>query len=64
MSTAAAKQRHATLAEEIRRHDHAYYVLAEPTISDQDYDRLYRELLDLEEAHPALAAADSRGYGF
>ena len=59
MSTAAAKQRHATLAEEIRRHDHAYYVLAEPTISDQDYDRLYRELLDLEEAHPALAAADS-----
>jgi len=53
------KKRHAVLAEEIRRHDHAYYVLAEPTISDQDYDRLYRELLDLEEAHPALAAADS-----
>ena len=53
------KKRHAVLAEEIRRHDHAYYVLAEPTISDQDYDRLYRELLDLEEAHPALAGADS-----
>ena len=53
------KKRHAALAEEIRRHDHAYYVLAEPTISDQDYDRLYRELLDLEEADPALAAVDS-----
>ena len=52
-------KRHAALAEEIRRHDHAYYVLAEPTISDQDYDRLYRELLDLEEAHPALAGAGS-----
>ncbi len=59
MSAAAAKQRHATLAEEIRRHDHAYYVLAEPAISDQDYDRLYRELLDLEAAHPGLATADS-----
>lgn len=59
MSAAAAKQRHATLAEEIRRHDHAYYVFAEPAISDQDYDRLYRELLDLEAAHPELATADS-----
>ena len=59
MSAAAAKQRHATLAEEIRRHDHAYYVLAEPAISDQEYDRLYRELLDLEAAHPELATADS-----
>ncbi|SVE02104.1 uncharacterized protein METZ01_LOCUS454958, partial [marine metagenome] len=47
------------LAEEIRRHDHAYYVLAEPTISDSEYDRLYRELLDLEEAHPGLMTADS-----
>lgn len=59
MSAAAAKQRHATLAEEIRRHDHAYYVLAEPAISDPDYDRLYRELLDLEAAHPELTTADS-----
>ena len=53
------KKRHAVLAEEIRRHDHAYYVLAEPTISDADYDRLYRDLLDLEASHPALAGADS-----
>ena len=59
MSSAEANKRHAALAEELRRHDHAYYVLTEPTISDPDYDRLYRELLDLEDAHPELATVDS-----
>ena len=54
-----AKKRHAELAEEIRRHDYAYYVLAQPTISDRDYDRLYHELLDLEKEHPELATSDS-----
>jgi DNA ligase (NAD+) len=53
------KKRHAVLAEEIRRHDHAYYMLAEPSISDAEYDRLYRELLDLEAAHPELLTLDS-----
>ena len=59
MSAGEEKKRHTVLAEEIRRHDHAYYVLAEPSISDPDYDRLYRKLLDLEEAHPELLTADS-----
>lgn len=59
MSAAGPKKRHAVLAEEIRRHDYAYYVLSKPSISDQEYDRLYRELLDLEEAHPNLLTADS-----
>src|SRR5215469_16933637 len=54
-----AKARHAQLAEEIRRHDHAYYVVAQPTISDRDYDRLYHELLDLEKEFPELATSDS-----
>jgi DNA ligase (NAD+) len=54
-----AKARHAQLVEEIRRHDHAYYVLAQPTISDRDYDRLYHELLDLEKQFPALVTPDS-----
>src|SRR3954466_1613875 len=54
-----AKARHAELADEIRRHDHAYYVLAQPTLSDRDYDRLYHELLDLEKQFPQLATADS-----
>jgi DNA ligase (NAD+) len=54
-----ANARHAELVEEIRRHDHAYYVLAQPTISDRDYDRLYQELLDLEKEHPKLVTPDS-----
>ncbi len=59
MTIAEAKARHAELVEEIRRHDHAYYVLAEPTISDFEYDRLYRELLDLEKAFSELITPDS-----
>src|ERR1035437_5895623 len=54
-----AKARHAELVEEIRRQDHAYYVLAQPTISDRDYDRLYHELLDLEKQFPPLVTPDS-----
>ena len=56
---AEAKKRHARVVEEIRRHDHAYYVLAQPVISDQEYDRLYHELLDLEKEFPDLATPDS-----
>jgi len=59
MTSDQAKARHAQLAEELRRHDHAYYVLAQPAISDRDYDRLYHELLDLEKEFPALATPDS-----
>ncbi len=59
MSKAKAQKRHVVLAGEIRRHDHAYYVLADPAISDQDYDRLYRELLDLEAKYPELVTPDS-----
>ena len=47
------------LAEEIRRHDRAYYVEAQSAISDKEYDQLYRQLLDLELAHPELQTADS-----
>lgn len=59
MTEASARARHAALVEEIRRHDHAYYILARPSISDPEYDRLYRELLDLEAAWPTLVTADS-----
>ena len=59
MTPAHAQARHAELAEQIRRHDHAYYVLARPTISDPEYDRLYRELVDLEKAQPELFTPDS-----
>src|SRR2546423_4500702 len=59
MTVAQAKSRHAQLVEEIRRHDHAYYVLAQPSITDQEYDRLYHELLDLEKQFPQLITPDS-----
>ena len=59
MTQVEAKKRHAQLVEEIRRHDRAYYVLAQPKISDRDYDRLYHELLDLEKNFPELATPDS-----
>jgi len=47
------------LREEIRKHDHLYYVEAGPEISDREYDRLMEELKGLEEAHPELATPDS-----
>jgi DNA ligase (NAD+) len=47
------------LRAEIRHHDYLYYVLAAPEISDQEYDRLFRRLQDLEEAHPELVTPDS-----
>ena len=54
-----ASQNHRELAEQIRKLDRAYYEEAQPLVSDEEYDRLYRELLDLEAAHPELANADS-----
>ncbi len=42
------------LHREIRSHDHRYFVLADPVISDYDYDMLVKELQDLESAHPDL----------
>jgi DNA ligase (NAD+) len=51
--------RAATLREQIERANYEYYVLDRPTLSDRDYDRLLRELQDLEQAHPTLRTADS-----
>ena len=59
MTHAQAKARHAQLADDIRQHDHAYYVEARPVISDFEYDKLNRELLDLEREFPDLLTADS-----
>ena len=47
------------LRAEIRRHERLYYVDAAPEVSDAEYDRLYRELVDLETAHPDLATPES-----
>ncbi len=51
--------RAAALRQEIERHNHAYYVLDQPTIPDAEYDRLFRELQALEAEHPELATPDS-----
>jgi DNA ligase (NAD+) len=59
MTLREARARHAALAHNIRGHDHAYYVLARPRISDAEYDRLYRALIDLEREFPELATPDS-----
>jgi DNA ligase (NAD+) len=58
-SEARARLRHAELVSAIRAHDHRYYVLDDPVISDSEYDALYRELRELEAAQPALVTADS-----
>lgn len=59
MTPAEAQSRHALLAAEIRRHDHAYYVEARPAVSDREYDALYAELLALEKDFPELVTPDS-----
>jgi len=47
------------LREELRRHEHYYYVLDQPQISDAEYDALIRRLQELEASHPELASPDS-----
>lgn len=59
MAGVSPARRAAELRREIEEHDHHYYVLGEPVISDREYDALMRELTDLEAAHPEIAAPDS-----
>ncbi|MFA5839465.1 MAG: NAD-dependent DNA ligase LigA [Candidatus Margulisiibacteriota bacterium] len=47
------------LREKIRRHEYLYYVLDKPEISDLEYDKLYRQLVELEKEHPDLITANS-----
>jgi DNA ligase (NAD+) len=54
-----AEKRIAALRNQIRRHDHLYYVQGAAEIADQEYDRLYRELVDLEGQFPELVTPDS-----
>ena len=59
MTSSHDSQRHHELCSLIAQHDHAYYVLARPTLSDRDYDRLIKELLDLELRCPELVSLSS-----
>jgi len=56
---ADAKRRIIELSDELNKHNYLYHVLAKPAISDQKYDALMRELIDLETAHPELQSPDS-----
>jgi DNA ligase (NAD+) len=47
------------LRRQIARHDHRYYVLDDPEIGDDEYDALFRELREIEEANPDLRTPDS-----
>lgn len=55
----SASARVKRLRREIGRHDHRYYVLDDPIVSDAKYDALFRELQALEDEHPELITPDS-----
>jgi len=55
----AVKQYIADLKKKIHYHDYRYYVLNEPEISDAEYDRLFKELEELESEYPELVTPDS-----
>ncbi|MEV5267245.1 NAD-dependent DNA ligase LigA [Streptomyces werraensis] len=56
---AQAREQHATLAEQIEEHRFRYYVNDAPVISDAEFDRLLRELEQLEERYPELRTPES-----
>ena len=59
MTDIVPTQRIQQLREKIREYDYQYYSLDNPTITDAEYDLLFRELNDLEQTHPALITTDS-----
>jgi DNA ligase (NAD+) len=59
MARSTVAERIEELRETIRHHEHLYYVLDAPQISDAEYDKLVRELQELESQHPELITPDS-----
>lgn len=59
MSDKNIKTRIQSLRQQLNHHSYQYYVLDEPEIPDAEYDRLYRELQQLEQQHPELITPDS-----
>src|SRR5215467_3384610 len=54
-----AEQQIQRLREELQHHEHLYYVLDRPEITDAEYDAMMRKLQDLEAQHPNLITPDS-----
>jgi DNA ligase (NAD+) len=52
-------QRYQRLKSDLNQHNHAYYVMDDPSIPDSEYDRLMRELQAIEQDYPQLLTADS-----
>src|SRR5438093_1103909 len=63
MDEKEAAKRIEQVRDEIRKHDQLYYEEAAPIISDREYDRLYKELVDLESQFPDLVTPDSPTQG-
>ena len=59
MTDASIRERVEQLRREINRHNHLYFVLDRPEVSDADYDALMVELRGLEEQRPELFTLDS-----
>jgi len=53
------KKKIESLRQKIRHHDHMYYVLSQPKISDKEYDDLMKKLKELEDKYPEFKASDS-----
>src|SRR5690625_7159275 len=53
------RQKIASLTKQINKHSHAYHVLDRPIIPDAEYDKLFQELVLLEQQYPELAQLDS-----
>ncbi len=59
MGPSSAKERIDQLRKELHRHNHLYYVEALPQIKDEEFDRMLKELEELEEKHPEYADKNS-----
>jgi len=58
-NSGSAEKRVRDLRDQIAEHNYRYYVLADPSVPDAEYDRLLRELEELEQSHPELIDPDS-----
>jgi len=52
MTSKLSRQQYQTLVDQLNQYSYQYYVLDAPTISDAQYDLLYRQLLDIESQYP------------
>ena len=59
MASQKSEKRVGRLRDELNRHNHLYYVLDQPEVTDAQYDTLMRELRDFEDTYPELVTADS-----